>query len=274
MSLLRKLLPLTIVVLALIAPRPGMTQQLTIWHDKADPGIDIIRQIAALYQHEHQNVTITSLSIPTDQWLPRVVAALNTNTGPDILFNDNDRIIAVEKATQKLSDLAAAIGDLPAADRAQVLAGDIQASSFGGKVIQIPVQRVLVGLGARTSWLKEVNATFPKTWDDFIRIAGEFKAKHPDAWPMALHAGSPGSITSAGIDLFAYGNGAPHSLLDDKGNIVIEQPEVAQPLIGYLQLFTKYKYVSTEAVNYSFTDLYQMIEGGKVIAHPGSSMAS
>lgn len=259
----RRLLTLAALGLALIAPGLAAAQEVTIWHDKGDAGIQMIQRIAELYKREKPGVTVKSISMPTDQWLARSIAALNTNTAPDILFNDNDRMIAVQKSTGKLSDLTAVVAGLSAADRANLTAGDLGASTFQGKLIQMPMARVVVGLGVRKSWLAEVGETFPRTWDDFLRIAGKFKEKRKDAYPLALHAGSPGSITAAGIDLFAYGNGAPHALVDEAGNIVIDQPNVAKPLVEYLKLFTEYKYVSPETTNYTFVELYQMIEGGK-----------
>ncbi len=259
----RRFLPIAVLCSGLAAAHVAAAQELTIWHDKGDPGIAMIQRIADLYRQDHPSVTVKSISMPTDQWQQRSIAALNTNTAPDILFNDNDRMILVQKSTGKLSDLVPVLDSIAPGDRANLSSGDLGASSFEGKLIQLPIQRVIVGLGVRTSWLNEVGETFPKTWDDFLRIGRKFKERHKDAYPLALHAGSPGSMTSAGIDLFAYGNGAPHALLDNNGEIVIDQPYVAKPLTEYLKLYTEYKFVSPETTNYGFVELYQMIEGGK-----------
>ncbi len=60
-----------------------------IWHDKGEDGLRMIEQMAELYKKDHPGVTVKSLSMPTEQWFSRSIAALNTNTAPDILFNDN-----------------------------------------------------------------------------------------------------------------------------------------------------------------------------------------
>jgi ABC-type glycerol-3-phosphate transport system substrate-binding protein len=253
------------VALGLAAALPGLAaaQDLVIWHDKADPGIAMIEQMAAAYRRDHPQVTIRSISMPTDQWMQRTVAALNTNTAPDIIFNDNDRMVEVQRSTGKLSDLAAVLAGLPPEDRANLSAGDIGASSFQGRLIQMPLQRVVVGLGVRRSWLSEAGESFPRTWDDLLRVAGRFREQHRDAFPIALHAGSAGGMIGSGIALLAYGNGAQHVLVDQDGNIVIDRPEVARPLVEYLKLFTQYQFVSREAVNWGFVDLYQQVEGGR-----------
>ena len=71
-------------------------------------------------------------------------------------------------------------------------------------------------------------------------------------------------MIDAGSAMLTYGNGQPHSLVDDNGHIVIDQPEVARVTIEYLKLYTQYKLVSPDTVNQTFTDMYQLIEGGRV----------
>ena len=119
----RKLLPIAALGIGLTAAHVAAAQELTIWHDKGDPGIAMIQRIADLYQKDHPNVTVKSISMPTDQWQQRSIAALNTNTAPDILFNDNDRMILVQKSTGKLSDLASALDSIAPPDRANLSSG-------------------------------------------------------------------------------------------------------------------------------------------------------
>jgi multiple sugar transport system substrate-binding protein len=260
----RKLLSIAALSLALSAPKVAAAQELTVWHAYAEPGVQLIQRIADSYKESHPGVVVKSISMPRDQWLARSIAAINTNTAPDIIFYDNDLMVQVQKNTGKLTDLAPVIADMPSPDRSYITQGDISGSSFAGKVIMLPVNRAIVGLGARKSWLVEVGETFPKTWDDYMRVAGKFKEKHKDGYPIGLHAGAPSAITYAGIDLFAYGSGAPHVLVDNNGDIVIDQPYVAKPLVEYLKLFTEYKYVSPETTNYTYVELNQMVEAGKV----------
>ena len=122
----------------------------------------------------------------------------------------------------------------------------------------------------RKSWLKAVNEEYPKTWSDALRIAKKFQENDPDGngkndtFGIAMQAGDAPSITGGGINLLVYGSGVAHPLVDENGEIVIDRPEVAKPTIEYLKLFTEYKLVSPETVNHTFTDMYQLIEGGRV----------
>ncbi|MBX3538818.1 MAG: carbohydrate ABC transporter substrate-binding protein [Chelatococcus sp.] len=245
-------------------------QEIMIWHDKGEDGLRMIEQMSELYKKEHPNVTIKSLSMPTDQWFSRTIAALNTNTAPDIIFNDNPRIVQIQQTTRKLSDLKPALDQLSADDRKAISPADVAASTYQDRVLQIPFQRTMTGLGVRKSWLAKVGEPYPQTWDDVLRVAKKFQENDPDGngrkdtFGIAMQAGDPASMINGGINLLVYGNSLPHPFVNDKGDVIIDQPEVAKATIEYLKLFTDYKLVSPETVNHTFTDMYQLIEGGRV----------
>ena len=245
-------------------------QEIVIWHDKGDDGLKMIDQMAQLYGHDHRGITIKSLSMPTDQWFSRSIAGLNTGTAADILFNDNARLVQVQQSTGKLVDLKDVLASVPQADSAFLSAQDRDAASFKGKTIFIPFQRTITGWGVRKSWLDKVGEQFPRTWDDALRVGRKFQDDDPDGdgkadtFGMAMQAGDAPSMVGGGIALLVYGNRLPHPLVDEKGDIVIDRPEVARATIEYLKLFTRYKLVSPETVNHTFTDMYQLIEGGRV----------
>jgi multiple sugar transport system substrate-binding protein len=246
------------------AARPASAQQLIIWHDKGDDGIKMIQQMAEVFAKDHPGVTVRSISMPTDQWFSRSVAALNTNTAPDILFNDGFRLVQIQQQTKKLSDLKATLGQIPADDRKFIGDGDMSAATYGGQVLMIPFQRVITAWGARKSWLAKIGEEYPKTWEDALRIGKKFQENDKNVYGMAMQGGDPSSMIDAGIAMLAYGNGQKHALVDDDGNLVVGQPDNAKVTIEYLKLYTTYKLVSPETVNQTFTDMYQLIEGGRV----------
>ena len=256
-------LPWLALLAACLTASAAAAQEITIWHDKGDDGIHMIQQMAERYKVAHPGVTIKSVSMPTDQWFSRSIAALNTGTSPDILFNDNARIVQIQQSTGKLADVTAQYKQIPADDRKSISDGDLTASSFKGQMLMIPFQRTMTGWGVRKSWLDAVGETYPKTWDDVIRVGKKFQA-NKDRFGVAMQAGDPPSMIDAGINLLVYGNGIAHPLVDENGEIVIDRPEVARATIEYLKLFTEYKLVSPETVNQTFTDMYQLIEGGRV----------
>ncbi len=264
-------LGITVCVAALMAANAATAQELVIWHDKGDDGLAMIEEMSALFEAQHPGVTVTSLSYPTEQWFNRSIAGLNTNTGPDILFNDNNRIATIQQSTGRLCSVADLVDALPDGDRAYITDGDIASATLEGDIIMMPFQRVVIGWGARQSWLDAVGEEYPETWDDMIRIAQLFQDTDPDGngeddtFGVALQAGSAPSMIGAGTRMFAIaGNGVPYDIMNTDAEIVITDPTVADPTIGILQLFTEHGLVSPDTVNHNFTDMYQLIEGGRV----------
>ena len=251
------------VALALGGAGPASALELVIWHDKGDDGLAMVAQMSELYRKTHPDVTVRSLSFPTEQWFSKSIAALNTNTAPDILFNDNSRIATVQSATRKLAPMDAVLSSMPAEDRRVLTDGDVAAASLDGHAIMMPFQRVITGWGVRKSWMQKANETFPITWEDTLRVARKLQAQEAKTYGIALQAGNAGSLLGGGIELFVLGSGAPHPIIDETAEVVIDRPEVARPTIEYLKLYTEYKLVAPDTVNHTFTDMYQMIEGSR-----------
>jgi ABC-type glycerol-3-phosphate transport system substrate-binding protein len=242
------------------------SEELVIWHDLGDDGLQMFKEIGDLFHQQHPDITVTSLSLPTDQWFNKLNAALNTNTAPDLIFNDNARVAKIQQDTGKLLDLSDTLAGMPEADRRFISSGDLLASRYAGKLVMLPVQQSLVAWGVRKSWLEKMGETFPKTWSDVLRIALKFQNQNPEGngktFGMALEAGNA-SVTHQMLELFMYGTGLPYVAVDRDGKVILDQPHNAEVLIQFMKIFTQYKIVPPETVNYTFTDMYQLIEGGR-----------
>lgn len=255
----------------LLSVCPAQADDLVIWHDKGDDGLAMIDAMADVFQKTHPDVTVRSITMPTEQWTSKSIAAVNTKTGPDILFNDNNRLVTVQQSTGKLCDVSDVVDGLSAEDRAFISDGDLTAATFEDNVIMMPFQRVITAWGARKSWLEKLGETYPTTWPEMLRIAERFQNEDPDGngqddtYGFALQGGASGSMVGAGTKLFAAGgNRAPHDLMDIDGRITIADPVVANATKEYLKIYTDYKLVAPDTVNHTFTDMYQLIEGGRV----------
>jgi ABC-type glycerol-3-phosphate transport system substrate-binding protein len=253
------------VALALGAA-PAWAQQLTIWHDLGDNGAKWFAAMAEAFAKTHPGVTLRATNYPTDQWFGRSIAALNTDTAPDLIFNNYERVIRVAAQTGKVMDLKPVMESI--ADKAFLGEDDLRVATYAGHMIILPVQRVQMGFGVRKSWLDKVGETFPATWEDAKRVATKFGTLHPDGNPNAvvfgfgLEAANPRDLIHM-LDLFTFGAGLKHTLIDPAGNIVIDEPRHAQVLEEFLKTYTTYHFVAPDTVNYSFNEMYQVIEGGK-----------
>ena len=153
-------------------------QTLTVWHDLGDNGIAWFERMSAEFAKTRPGASVRSLSFPTDQWFGRVIGAINTDTAPDLIFNNYERVIRIEQQTGKILDLKSTLDSV--SDKGFLGEDDLRVATFKGKMIILPVQRVQMAFGVRKSWLDKVGEQLPQTWDDVKRISAKFRDNDPD----------------------------------------------------------------------------------------------
>ncbi len=240
-------------------------QELTIWHDLGGNGTKWFAAAGEAFAKTHPGVTVRAISYPTDQWFGRCIGAINTGTAPDLIYNNYERVIRVAAQTHKLMDMQPVLAKI--ADKGFLPADDLRVATYAGQMIILPAQRVQMAFGVRKSWLDKVGEKPPVTWDDTLRVGRKFQTEHPDGgtapvFAFALEAANPRDLIHM-LDLFTFGAGLRHTLIDDAGTIVIDEPQHARVLEEFLKVFTTYHMVAPDTVNYSFNEMYQVIEGGR-----------
>ena len=245
---------------------PLSAQPLTVWHDGGENGTRLFTAMGEAFAKTRAGVSVRATSYPTDQWFGRVTAALNTDTAPDLIFNNYERVIRIAAQTGRVMDMRAVLADI--ADRDFLAEDDIRVATYEGRMIILPVQRVQMALGVRKSWLDKLGESFPATWEDARRLATRIGREHPDGDPngtlfgFALQAAKPRDLVHM-LDLFIFGAGLKHTLIDPQGNITIDQPRHTTVLEAFLKAYTTDRLVPPDTVNYSFGEMYQVIEGGR-----------
>jgi len=251
---------------ACLAASAAAAQSLTVWHDMGDPGTKWLAEAGAEFAKTHPGVSIRPTSYPTDQWFGRVIGAINTGTAPDLIFNNYERVIRIAAQTGKVEDLKQVLAGV--ADKSFLGEDDLRVATYAGHMIILPIQRVQMAFGVRKSWLDKVGESYPKTWEDAKRVAEKFQADDPEGtgrgtvYGFALEAAKPRDLIHM-LDLFTFGAGLRHTLLDPDGNITIDEKQHAQILEQFLRIFSTYKLVPPDTINYSFNEMYQVIEGGR-----------
>ncbi len=256
------------IVLSTMLLLSGMASavELVVWHDLGENGIAWFKAMGEEFAKTHPDVTVRSINYPTDQWFGRCISGINTDTAPDLIYNNYERVIRVAVQTDNIMDLTPVLDAV--ADKSFLSEGDLQVARYGGKMIILPIQRVQMAFGVRKSWLEKVGEKYPVTWEDVRRISEKFLNDDPDGdgikntFPMALEAAKPRDLVHI-LDLFLFGSGLRHTLIDPDGNIVIDEPARAKVLEEVLKAFTVYGYVAPDTINHSFGEMYQVIEGGK-----------
>jgi ABC-type glycerol-3-phosphate transport system substrate-binding protein len=253
-------------VTALAGAGTATAQQLVIWHDLGDNGVAWFERAGAEFAKTKPGVSVRSISYPTDQWFGRVISAINTNTAPDLIFNNYERVIRIQTQTKKVMDLRGTLNQV--ADKGFLSEDDLRVATFDNAMIILPVQRVQMAFGIRQSWLTKSGETFPQTWDDVKRIAAKFRDNDPDGngradtFGLALQAAKPRDLIHM-LDLFTFGSGLRHTLIDPQGQITIDRPDHAQVLEEFLKTYSQYKFVAPDTINHSFNEMYQVILGGR-----------
>ena len=263
---LRAVLKTVALCAAIAMTGTSRAQELVVWHDLGDNGIKWFQNLSAEFAKSRPGVTVKSINYPTDQWFGRSISAINTNTAPDLIFNNYERVIRVADQTNKLVDLKPVLATV--SDKSFLTEDDLRVATHAEKMIILPIQRVQMGFGVRKSWLDKVGEKFPVTWADVQRVAVKFRDNDPDGdgkantFGMALEAAKPRDLIHI-IDLFMFGSGLRHTLIDPQGKIVVDEPARAKVLEEVLKAFTEYRYVPPDTINHSFAEMYQVIEGGK-----------
>lgn len=263
---LRAVLKTVALCAAIAMTGTSRAQELVVWHDLGDNGIKWFQSLSAEFAKSRPGVTVKSINYPTDQWFGRSISAINTNTAPDLIFNNYERVIRVADQTNKLVDLKPVLATV--SDKSFLTEDDLRVATHAEKMIILPIQRVQMGFGVRKSWLDKVGEKFPATWADVQRVAVKFRDNDPDGdgkantFGMALEAAKPRDLIHI-IDLFMFGSGLRHTLIDPQGKIVVDEPARAKVLEEVLKAYTEYRYVAPDTINHSFGEMYQTIEGGK-----------
>jgi multiple sugar transport system substrate-binding protein len=241
------------------------TVTLTVWHDLGDKGVEWFDEMASVYQQENPHVSVESVTYPTQQWIERSIAAINTNTAPDIIFNNYERVIRVEDQTGNMLDLSDAFNSV---DGTSFLSEqDLTISRYGGKMLIFPIQRVQMAFGVRSSWLDKVGMDFPATWDEAIAVAEAFQTGDPDGdgvngntYGFALQAANPRDLIHM-LDLFLFGSGIKHTIIEPNGELVLDGDRYREVVRNVIEAYREYS--PSDTINFSFTEMYQVIEGGR-----------
>ena len=266
MTIRRHVMKALVAAASTLAVGSAAAQELVVWHDLGENGIKWFQVLSSEFAKTRPGVTVRSISYPTEQWFGRAISALNTNTAPDLIYNNYERVIRVEDQTKKLMDLTPVLAQVQ--DKSFLSETDLDVATHGPKMIILPIQRVQMALGVRKSWLEKVGEKFPVTWEDAKRVATKFRDNDPDGngaantFGFALQAARPRDLIHM-LDLFVFGSGLKHTLIDPKGQIVIDQPKHAQVLEEFLKTYSDYRFLPPDTINHSFNEMYQVIEGGR-----------
>lgn len=210
---------------------------LTVWHDKGDVGINMFKEIGDLFSKKYPNVEVKSVNYPTQQFMEKSIAAINTNSTPDIFWNDWFRLIPLEQQTGKLVDMSDKISgeEKGMIDKAAMAMG-----FYSNKQIVYPNEVAYIALGIKKSWLEKVKGKVPETIDEFIELGKKFVKEDPDGNSKNDTFGFTGYYGKGSLEFLRYFDlaaGLNDYVINDKGEPSFNEANRKKVLSKYASMY-------------------------------------
>ena len=152
----------------------GTTIHLLRWTDFVPAADKALREELLPKAEKALGASIKLETINANDIQARITAAIEGNSGPDIIMTQHNWQHLYEKGVVDVSDIAEKIGKAGGGFYKQ--SRDVAVS--GGKFIAVPWSVVGLMIAYRKSWLNEVGATkFPTTWEEYREVGTKLKAK-------------------------------------------------------------------------------------------------
>jgi len=211
------------VVKEVAKARPKLTMWIT--HFFFSPATDAMFKSQALQCAQQAGFDLEYVQDSPDVMLPRVSAAMESKSLPNVLYADVAQISPLVKAglAQDVSDVVAELGK----NMGGFTPGMLAAVTTDGKQWAVPYAMATEEWYVRKDILDKLGAEFPKTWEDAIALA--LKANNPpDIWGMGLQLGNNyDTENQLNAMLWAYGASV---FGEDGKTITLDSPATRQVL--------------------------------------------
>lgn len=218
---------------------------LTVWSTGADTDAQVLQSAANSFSQLHPGVKVTVQTISWDDSHAKVLAAVSSGTGPDVVTGGLSYGIEFGQKGG-LVDLKSKYPDL--VDQVQKLAQPgVYKSLVGqdGKVYAVPGDLTVMMMYYRTDILQQNGITPPKTWDDLtaavskLQAAGKAKGLGFN-WGTASWLGYFNFLRSAGGTL--YDSGCTKA--------TVNSPEGVKAMQYFASLYSKLKAPTDSSVDF------------------------
>ncbi len=214
------------------------------------------------FEAEHPNIKVNLVSLPdsTDDKLK----VLNT------LLQAQDPTLDVFDADVVWPAFFAAAGWVEPLDeyfteteREKFLQGPIQANIYMGHIYGVPKRTDAGILLYRKDLLDKYGFNPPETWDNLVKICQTISEKEGITGFVGQWAQHEG-LTCNALE-FVWGNGA--RVLDDEGNVVLNDPKAVEALQFMVDMIHKYKISPEGMTTYKTGDSRAIFLEGRAVFH-------
>lgn len=203
---------------------------------------DTVTPITKMYEDQNPGVKVDVQAIPWDSAHDKLLTAVASKNGPDIVQMGTTWIPEFASAGA-LADLSSYVSQYPELKADNFFEGGVEAGKYEDKTVGIPWYVETRALFYRTDLLGDVGyPEGPKTWDE-LKDAAKKLVEKGGAGHYAMPIDAKDQIYTA---IFAWQNGS--NLIDENG-----QPELNQP--AYVEAVNFLKSFYDEKLTPTGTDL-------------------
>jgi len=208
----------------------GATLHLLRWNDFVPASDKALREEILPKAEKALGAKVRLETINANDIQARITAAIEGNSGPDIIMTQHNWQHLYEKGVVDVSDVANKIAKAQGGFYKQ--SRDVAVS--GGKFIAVPWSVVGLMIAYRKSWFAEAGATkFPTTWEEYRAVGKKLKAKgRPIGQTMGHTFGDAPAFSYP--YLWSWGGAE----VDSKGKVVLNSKETLES-VKFMTAFWK-----------------------------------
>jgi multiple sugar transport system substrate-binding protein len=172
---------------ATLAPTVSAPVQLTFWHTYNEVGTEnttLVNTLIPEFEASHPNITVNSISVPYDNFLEKLLAAISAGDAPDLIRSDiiwvpelagKGALTALDQTMPDFNDLKSVVYD-----------GPLSTNYWKGHYYGLPLDtNTKVWLYNQDLYKKAGIASAPKTMDEVETDCQAIKKVDPKAYVFA-----------------------------------------------------------------------------------------
>ena len=195
--------------------------------------LKVIDKLVADFEKENPDIKVKQMPVEEDAYNTKVVTLARSNKLPGVIEVSQDFAKVMDK--DELIDQKAAgnvmkkVGEDNYYDGAKKLVRTEDGSGY----IAAPISGWVQGIWYNKKTLNDAGFSEPTTWDSVLEIAKHFNDAGNKKYGIAMPT-ADSTMTEQAFSQFALSNNA--NVLDDKGKVTINTPEMKQALDYYKEL--------------------------------------
>jgi multiple sugar transport system substrate-binding protein len=227
------------------------------WYWLDDASNNTMEELIQKFNQSHPDIQVVGRMIPFSDYQQTLINSYSTNALPDAArfkdwwigqFTENKLLEPLDEYTKNWEYR----GDID-----DVFWNTGRTADPNSPVYMMPHQYITFYLYYRKDLFEQANLQPPKTFDEFLNAAKKLTDPSKQRYGFAYRGGSGGQD-----QWYAFMLAGGARMVDDQGNIVINNEKAVEVNNWYLDLFRKYKVAPPTAISDSYAQLMAGFQAG------------